>query len=66
MGKFFVSIVKVIVLVVVINLLARFVYTRFDLTEDKRYTLSEPAVAVAQKFETPVIVDVLLDGNIPA
>ncbi|WP_318308141.1 gliding motility-associated ABC transporter substrate-binding protein GldG [Flagellimonas crocea] len=66
MGRFFVSIVKVIVLVVVINLLASFVYTRFDLTEDKRYTLSEPAVAVAQKFETPVIVDVLLDGNIPA
>ena len=66
MGKFFVSIVKVIVAVVVINLLASFVYTRFDLTEDKRYTLSEPAVEVAQKFEPPVIVDVLLDGNIPA
>jgi len=66
MGKFFVSILKVIVVVVAINLLASFVYTRFDLTEDKRYTLSEPAVAVAQKFETPVIVDVLLDGNIPA
>jgi len=66
MGKFFVSILKVIVAVVAINLLASFVYTRFDLTEDKRYTLSEPAVAVAQKFETPVIVDVLLDGNIPA
>ncbi|NDV16573.1 gliding motility-associated ABC transporter substrate-binding protein GldG [Muricauda sp. TY007] len=66
MGKFFISIVKVIVAVVAINLLASFVYTRFDLTEDKRYTLSEPAVAVAQNFETPVIVDVLLDGNIPA
>lgn len=66
MGKFFVSIVKVIVAVVAINLMASFVYTRFDLTEDKRYTLSEPAIAVAQKFETPVIVDVLLDGNIPA
>lgn len=66
MGKFLVSILKVIVLVVVVNLLASFVYTRFDLTEDKRYTLSEPAVAVAQKFEAPVIVDVLLDGNIPA
>ena len=66
MGKFFVSILKVIVAVLAINLLASFVYTRLDLTEDKRYTLSEPAVAVAQKFETPVIVDVLLDGNIPA
>ncbi|MDF0708373.1 gliding motility-associated ABC transporter substrate-binding protein GldG [Flagellimonas okinawensis] len=66
MGKFFVTILKVIVAIVAINLLASFVYTRFDLTEDKRYTLSEPAVAVVQKFETPVIVDVLLDGNIPA
>ncbi|MFT0714955.1 gliding motility-associated ABC transporter substrate-binding protein GldG [Flagellimonas lutimaris] len=66
MGKFFISILKVIVAVVLINLLASFVYTRFDLTEDKRYTLSEPAVEVVQKFETPVIVDVLLEGNIPA
>ena len=66
MGKFFISILKVIVAVVLINLLASFVYTRFDLTEDKRYTLSEAAVEVAQKFKTPVIVDVLLDGNIPA
>mgnify|MGYP003114516358 FL=1 len=66
MGKFFISILKVIVAVVLINLLASFVYTRFDLTEDKRYTLSEPAVEVAQKFKTPVIVDVLLNGNIPA
>lgn len=66
MGKFVLSIVKVIIAAVVINVLASFIYTRVDLTEDKRYTLSEPAVAVAQKFETPVIIDVLLDGNIPA
>lgn len=66
MGKFAVTLLKVIVALVAVNLLASFVYTRFDLTEDKRYTLSEPAVEVAQKFETPVIVDVLLDGNIPA
>lgn len=66
MGKFAVTLLKVIVALVAVNLLASFVYTRLDLTEDKRYTLSEPAVEVAQKFETPVIVDVLLDGNIPA
>ncbi|MCK0159350.1 gliding motility-associated ABC transporter substrate-binding protein GldG [Allomuricauda sp. F6463D] len=65
MGKFFVSILKVVLVIVVINVLASFLYARFDLTEDKRYTLSEPAIEVVQKFETPVIVDVLLDGNIP-
>lgn len=66
MGKFVVSTLKILIAVAVINLLASFVYTRFDLTEDKRYTLSEPAVTVAKKFESPVIIDVLLDGNIPA
>jgi len=66
MGKFVVSTLKILIAVTVINLLASFVYTRFDLTEDKRYTLSEPAVTVAKKFESPVIIDVLLDGNIPA
>lgn len=66
MGKFVVSTLKILIAVTVINLLASFVYTRFDLTEDKRYTLSEPAVTVVKKFELPVIIDVLLDGNIPA
>jgi gliding-associated putative ABC transporter substrate-binding component GldG len=65
MPKFFVSLLKAVVVVIVLNLIAGFVYTRFDLTEDQRYTLSQPAVEVVQKFDSPVIVDVLLDGNIP-
>ncbi|WP_421810990.1 gliding motility-associated ABC transporter substrate-binding protein GldG [Flagellimonas sp.] len=65
MPKFFVSLLKAIVVVIVLNLIAGFVYTRLDLTEDQRYTLSQPAVEVVQKFDSPVIVDVLLDGNIP-
>jgi gliding-associated putative ABC transporter substrate-binding component GldG len=66
MGKFLVSMLKAFIAILLLNLLAGFVYTRFDLTEDRRYTLSEPAVEVAQKFDGPVIVDILLDGNIPA
>lgn len=65
MKKLLISALVAIVAVVVLNILARFVYTRFDLTEDKRYTLSQPAVDVAQKFDSPVIIDILLDGNIP-
>lgn len=65
MPKFFVSLFKAVVVVIVLNLIAGFVYTRLDLTEDQRYTLSQPAVEVIQKFDSPVIVDVLLDGNIP-
>ncbi len=51
---------------IVLNVLAGFAYARFDLTEDQRYTLSKPALEISQTFEGPVIIDILLDGNIPA
>lgn len=65
MKKFLISIVVALVAVVLLNILASFAYTRFDLTEDKRYTLSQPTIDIAKKFNEPVVVDVLLDGNIP-
>ncbi|MCL6266208.1 gliding motility-associated ABC transporter substrate-binding protein GldG [Flagellimonas myxillae] len=64
-GKFLISTLVVLVAVLAINFVAGFVYTRFDLTEDKRFTLSEPTLDLVQQFESPVIVDVLLDGEIP-
>lgn len=66
MGKFFVSVLKIAVALLVLNVLGSFFYIRFDLTEDKRFTLSEPAIEVAQKFDGLVVIDVLLDGKIPA
>ena len=65
MQRLSISILKAFVAVIALNLIGSFLYTRFDLTEDNRYTLSEPAKDIAQKFETPVVVDILLDGNIP-
>ncbi|WP_190808480.1 gliding motility-associated ABC transporter substrate-binding protein GldG [Flagellimonas sp. S3867] len=65
MGKFLISIVKVLVIVITLNIAGNFFYSRFDLTEDKRFTLSQPSVEAAKKFDSPVIVDILLDGNIP-
>ncbi|MEM8764670.1 MAG: gliding motility-associated ABC transporter substrate-binding protein GldG [Bacteroidota bacterium] len=50
----------------VLNVLAGFAFARFDLTEDQRYTLSEPAREITQAFEGPVVVDILLDGTLPA
>ena len=65
MKKTFVTFLIVLVLLLVTNTLSSFFYTRFDLTEDSRFTLSEPAVNVILNFEKPVIIDVLLDGNLP-
>lgn len=38
---------------------------RVDLTEDQRYTLSEPALQTVERFEQPVVIDVLLQGELP-
>ncbi len=59
-------IVKALLVLVLVNVAANFLHTRFDMTEDRRYTLSEPAIEAAATFKTPVIIDILLDGNLPA
>ena len=51
---------------ILINIIAGFFYVRIDLTEDKRYTLSEQAIEAAAAFNSVVVVDVLLEGDLPA
>ncbi|MGI9548273.1 MAG: DUF7088 domain-containing protein, partial [Flavobacteriaceae bacterium] len=66
MRKKLISLVPVLTVLVVLNIVSSYVYTRFDLTEDRRYSLSEPAITAVVGIENPVIVDVLLAGEIPA
>ncbi|WP_223033375.1 gliding motility-associated ABC transporter substrate-binding protein GldG [Hanstruepera marina] len=43
------------------------IYKRFDLTSDKRYTLSDAAIDIVQSAESPLIVDVFLQSdNLPS
>lgn len=65
MQKSIVSIGKSVLVLVIINSIGHYLYTRIDLTEDQRYTLSQPAITSVQEFHNPVIIDVLLDGNLP-
>lgn len=48
-----------------INVLSYYLYERFDLTSDKRYTLSAAAEDIVEKAEAPVIIDVFLEGDFP-
>ena len=67
MGKgLIISGIKVILGLVLLNFLASQLYVRFDLTEDQRYTLSEAAVDAVLKLEGEIVIDVLLDGDLPA
>lgn len=65
MKNIWVKIAIAVVAFVLINVLTGFVYSRFDLTEDQRFTLSETSIETVKKFKASIIVDVLLDGNIP-
>jgi ABC-2 type transport system permease protein len=65
MKRSLLSIIKAVVLLLIVNILASFFYGRIDLTEDSRYTLSKAALNSVDEFSAPVIVDILLDGNLP-
>lgn len=58
--------VLLILLVMGINLLGNQIYKRFDLTVDRRYTLSDSAIATLDGANAPVVVEVLLEGTLPA
>lgn len=64
--KFPLTLLKALALVAGLNVLGNLVYTRFDLTEDRRFTLSQPSIDISKKFEGPVIIDILLDGDLPS
>ncbi|WP_411030412.1 gliding motility-associated ABC transporter substrate-binding protein GldG [Spongiimicrobium sp. 3-5] len=66
MQKRVLSIIIALVLLLLVNGAGSLFYMRFDLTEDNRYTLSQPAKNSVKGFGSPVVVDVLLDGTLPA
>ncbi|MEY8849195.1 gliding motility-associated ABC transporter substrate-binding protein GldG [Psychroserpens sp. XS_ASV72] len=56
----------VIAILIAINMISSHVYKRFDLTKDKRYTLSEAAIQTIDNVDSPIIVDVFLEGDFPS
>ena len=48
-----------------INYISKQWHTRVELTQDKRYTLSEVSMKTLAKIQNPIVIDVLLKGNIP-
>lgn len=52
--------------VVAINYVASLVHFRFDLTAEKRYTLSSPTKKLLRNLNDQVVIDVFLAGDLPA
>lgn len=48
---------------IAINVISNNLYKRFDLTSDQRFTLNQSALDILDKVESPVVIDVFLEGE---
>ncbi len=55
-----------VAIVVLVNVIGSYVFTRFDLTSEKRYTLSPTTKEILNGLEDYVYFKVYLDGDFPA
>jgi len=59
------TLVVTIVILIVLNAIGSKFFSRFDLTQDKRYTLSQTSLRILKDVKEPLIVDVFLQGQFP-
>jgi ABC-2 type transport system permease protein len=54
-----------ILIIILLNYIASFVFHRFDLTSEKRFTLTPSSVQLAKDLDDAVFVKIYLDGDFP-
>lgn len=59
------TILITIIGLIAINVIGNYLYTRFDLTQDQRYTLSEAGKRTLETANSPLYVDIFLAGSLP-
>lgn len=65
-NKTLISVIIVAVVLSLVNGIASKVYQRFDLTKDSRYTLSDASKSLVTDLDSPLIIDVFLEGDFPS
>ena len=60
------SLIITLIIIVLVNIIGSFVYTRFDLTSEKRYTLSDTSKEILKDLDDYVYFRVYLEGDFPA
>jgi ABC-2 type transport system permease protein len=62
----FIRLLISLLLLLLINVLAQYVYSRIDFTKEKRFTLNEKTETVLKNAKQEINVTVFLDGDLPA
>jgi gliding-associated putative ABC transporter substrate-binding component GldG len=63
--KSWIQFLTAIVFILLVSLLSSVLRLRIDLTEDKRYTLSDPTIEILSNLKNDIFIQVYLDGEIP-
>ena len=58
--------ILVVIALLLIGIAGQYLYATFDLTEEKRFTLTQPTVEELESINSPVNIKILLDGEFPA
>ena len=60
------SVAIIIAILILLNFIGNSFFHRFDLTSDKRYTLSTTSLNIIKQVENPLYIKVYMQGNLPA
>ena len=60
------SIGMTIAIVLILNTIGSFFFYRFDLTKDKRFTLSPTSLQIIEQVKNPLYIKVYIQGELPA
>lgn len=65
-NHYFVQLLIVISIIIIVNIISSNIFTRIDLTSEKRYTLSVPTQELLKNVDDIIYFRVFLDGDFPA
>ncbi|MBC7607059.1 MAG: Gldg family protein, partial [Burkholderiales bacterium] len=60
------SLMIVVAVLLVLKIIGSYFFRRFDLTNDKRYTLSSASLNIIKQVQNPLYVKIYLQGDLPA
>lgn len=64
-NKLYISVILIIAIVLVVNLIVQSMLLRFDLTEDRQFTLSNPTKDLLKQLSEPVTVKAYFSEDLP-
>ncbi len=60
-----IQLILAVIILILINIISSFIFTRFDLTAEKRYTLSKATKQILKNLDDVVLFKVYLEGELP-